>query len=47
MKPQAAKNTGDYFGMEPRYNGKEEGLSPMLYWSKRLWTKPPKEIASK
>jgi pimeloyl-ACP methyl ester carboxylesterase len=43
MKPAAAQGTGAYFGMESRYNGKEEGLSPMLYWSKTLYRKPPRK----
>lgn len=40
MKPAAAQGMGVYFGMESRYNGKEEGLSPLLYWSKKLYRKP-------
>jgi pimeloyl-ACP methyl ester carboxylesterase len=41
MKPAAAQGTGAYFGMESRYNGKEEGLSPLMYWSRMLYRKPP------
>jgi hypothetical protein len=43
MKPTAAQGKGAYFGMESRYNGKEEGLSPLLYWSKMLYRKPPRK----
>ena len=44
MKPEASANgTGIHFGMESRYNGKEEGLSPLLYWSKHLYRKPSKQ----
>jgi pimeloyl-ACP methyl ester carboxylesterase len=34
MKPVAAKGNGIYFGMEPRYDGKQIGLSPFSYWSR-------------
>jgi len=37
MKPAAANGENVYFGLEPRYNGKEEGLSPLLYWSQKLY----------
>lgn len=34
MKPEAANGIGPYFGMEPRYDGANIGLNPILYWSK-------------
>jgi pimeloyl-ACP methyl ester carboxylesterase len=33
MKPEAAQGIGPYFGMEPRYDGADIGLNPVLYWS--------------
>jgi pimeloyl-ACP methyl ester carboxylesterase len=37
MKPVAAKGNGIYFGMEPRYDGKRIGLSPLSYWSREYY----------
>ena len=34
MKPEAAKGTGEYFGMTERYDQADIGLNPVLYWSK-------------
>lgn len=34
MKETASEGTGAYFGMEPRYDGADIGLNPILYWSK-------------
>jgi len=42
MKAHAAEGKGVMLGLEPRYNGKEEGLSPLLYWSTKLYQKPRK-----
>jgi pimeloyl-ACP methyl ester carboxylesterase len=33
MKPKAAQGRDAYFGMEPRYDGADIGLNPILYWS--------------
>lgn len=33
MKKRAAAGRGIYFGMEPRYDGADFGLSPLKYWS--------------
>jgi len=33
MKEVATKGKGLYFGMEPRYDGANIGLSPLLYWT--------------
>jgi len=33
MKEVAATGEGDYFGMEPRYDGALFGLSPLVYWA--------------
>lgn len=38
MKPVAAEAKGVYFGMEPRYDGKWFGLSPLKYWSKEYYS---------
>jgi pimeloyl-ACP methyl ester carboxylesterase len=40
MKPEAAAGAGVMLGLEPRYNGREKGLSPLLYWSRKLYRKP-------
>jgi hypothetical protein len=32
MKPTTAQGKGAYFGMESRYNGKEEEAIKMLHW---------------
>ena len=40
MKPGAAAGEGVMLGLEPRYNGIEKGLSPLKYWSKKLYQKP-------
>jgi hypothetical protein len=37
MKPVAAEGTDAYFGMEPRYDGADIGLNPILYWSYMLF----------
>ena len=37
MKPVAAKGTGVYLGMEPRYDGADIGINPIRYWSKSLY----------
>ena len=37
MKPVAAKGTGVYLGMEPRYDGEDVGINPIRYWSKSLY----------
>jgi pimeloyl-ACP methyl ester carboxylesterase len=44
MKPTASQQKGTVdFGMEPRYdNSQRGGLSPLLYWSKELYRKPPR-----
>ena len=34
MKTEAAKGTGQYFGMTERYDQADIGLNPILYWSK-------------
>ncbi len=37
MKEVAALNDGVDFGLEPRYDGAQVGLSPMEYWSEALY----------
>lgn len=39
MKETASQGKGIYYGMEPRYDGKKIGLSPLLYWSKDYYKK--------
>lgn len=34
MKPTASQNSGEYFGMEERYDKASIGLNPLRYWSK-------------
>ena len=34
MKSTAEESSDEYFGMEPRYDGANVGLSPLLYWSR-------------
>ena len=34
MKKVAAEGSDVYFGMEPRYDNANIGLSPLLYWAK-------------
>ena len=47
MKDVAASGKGAYFGMEPRYDGKTIGLSPLLYWSRKYHRKyKPKQQTS-
>ncbi|CAB9499879.1 expressed unknown protein [Seminavis robusta] len=39
MKQVAREGEGIYFGMEPRYDGKAIGLSPLSYWSREYYRK--------
>jgi len=39
MKDIASKGQGIYYGMEPRYDGKRIGLSPLSYWAKEYHRK--------
>jgi pimeloyl-ACP methyl ester carboxylesterase len=39
MKVTAACNSGVLFGMEPRYDNKTIGLSPLLYWNEKYYKK--------
>lgn len=39
MKEVAAAGKGEYFGMEPRYDGKSFGLNPLKYWSRKYYRK--------
>jgi pimeloyl-ACP methyl ester carboxylesterase len=40
MKLEAAAGQGVMLGLAQRYNGEEVGLSPLRYWSKKLYRKP-------
>lgn len=39
MKVDAANGTGAYFGMTPRYDNANIGLSPLRYWNKEYYRK--------
>lgn len=39
MKVTASQNTGEYFGMEERYDKANIGLNPIQYWSKGNYSK--------
>jgi hypothetical protein len=39
MKVTASQNTGEYFGMEERYDKANIGLNPIQYWSKDNYSK--------
>jgi pimeloyl-ACP methyl ester carboxylesterase len=39
MKEAAAAGEGKYFGMEPRYDGKTIGISPLTHWSRKYYRK--------
>ena len=37
MKSIASNTSDEYFGLEPRYDGKKIGLSPLKYWSSEYY----------
>lgn len=46
MKEVAAQGEGVYYGMEPRYDGRDDiGLSPIKYWSRKNFRKPRSRLS--